>query len=63
MVLHWIRERITERRSHPCVVDRSLVGNIMRVDAEAEGTKFAIGGWLPVRREDGSCNEVASKWF
>ena len=63
LVIHWIRERIQARRAHPCLVDRTAKGNILRVDAKAEGTAIALGGWLPKKRADGSIDKWGSKWF
>ena len=63
LVFKWLRDRIEVRRTHPCMINRTAAGTIMRVDAKAEGASIAIGGWLPALAPDGSISKCRSKWF
>ena len=61
--LRWLRDRLRARRSHPCNVKLVQKGVFFRVDAKAEGSEVAIGGWAPCRDQDGQIDLAASPWF
>ena len=63
MVIQWLRDRIRDRRSFPCLSTPSLGPAVMRVDAKAEGAAVAIGGWRPVFDGDGLIQKDISPWF
>ena len=53
-ILGWLRDGLRRRRMHPCGLKREKRGAIMRVDAKAEGSVVAVGGWCPTDCPDGA---------
>ncbi len=62
-ILEHLAERIELRRTYPSVCEWTDGEFSPRVDARAEGSDVAIGGWLPRRGADGSICRAASPWF
>ena len=61
--MHWIKRRLSARRSVPC--GRIIKNNeaIFRVDAKAINKDVSIGGWEPHYEPDGSVAKHKSRWF
>ena len=62
-VLTWLRDGVRRRRAHPCGLQRTRRGALMRVDAKAEGDSVAVGGWCPTPGAGGTPSTWASPWF
>ena len=50
--MHWLRSRLEVRRKVPCGRLVLQTEALFRVDAKAEGSDVAIGGWMPFRDEN-----------
>ena len=43
--------------------ERSVVKELLRADAKAEGSTIGVGGWLPTRNREGALDTSISPWF
>ena len=58
--MHWLRVRLTQRRTVPCGRTSASSRGVFRVDAKADGQDVAIGGWKPFFRADGQVDLASS---
>jgi len=63
LVMAFLAERLERRRALNCAARRVWWPEGPRVDAKAEGTDAAIGGWLPARGPEGQLSPGHSRWF
>ncbi len=63
VIAHYIASRLSLRRLYPSATARARNLEAFRIDASAEGDCIGVGGWLPMRDENGVLDRAKSPWF